>query len=72
MKIICGEFGNTACQFDASSEDCLDVFDMIVIHYSRVSHDSIIAVSAVENLFFSYRNIIANAINHSALILTAS
>ncbi len=36
---------------------------MIVIHYSRVSRDSIIAASA----FFSNRDNIANAINCSAL-----
>ncbi len=35
----------------------------IVIHYSRVSRDRIIAASAV----FSNRDIITNAINHSAL-----
>ncbi len=40
----------------------------IVIHYSRMSSDSIIAASAVEkNQLFLYCDVIANAINRSAL-----
>ncbi len=38
-----------------------------VIHYSRVSRDSIIAASVVEKAKYSNHDIIANAINRSAL-----
>ncbi len=38
---------------------------------SRVSRDSVITASVVENRVFSYRDIIANAINRSALVSPA-
>ncbi len=45
----------------------LQVEHTALLLLSRVTWQSVIAASAVENRVFSYRDIIANAINHSAL-----